>query len=140
MSQPAWKCLHFADFFRIFKDETGVYPEEVEIAEEIEDGKFLLFRFPLYRLKFVKGYLVPFSYANDWPHPVSEYQEWFAEDLDKVEESCGVSDEGIANNLCSADPIVRFWAYYDIGSYHGMENFDSYPLTLTEAELDSRWG
>jgi hypothetical protein len=37
------------------------------------------------------------------------------------------------------DPRQRSRAYEDIGGYHGFDNFDSYPQTLTEKQLDARW-
>jgi hypothetical protein len=30
-------------------------------------------------------------------------------------------------------------AYETVGGYHGFDNFDGYPLTLTDAEFNARW-
>ena len=139
MAQPKWKEIQSADYFRILKDETGEYVEEVEVVEEVGDEKFLLFRFPLDRLKFVRGYLVPEAYKKSWPHALPEYVEWFSKDLDKVAQSVGAKVEDLEKALCSADPKRRFSAYEAIAGYHGLENFDSYPIELTEDELDERW-
>lgn len=143
--QPIWKHLDSADFYRIFEDTTGVYEPEVEIREEIEDepedhgGRVELYRFTLERLKVVDGYLVGMRYDPSWPHPVASYEEWFAKDLKGVASCNGTTKEELIKELCDEDARKRFHAYYSIGTYYGLNNFDAYPLTMTGDELDARW-
>ena len=84
-------------------------------------------------------YLVPYSYQPDWPHPVKAYVEWFSKDLAGVASFVGTSREELVTALCSEDGIARASAYQSIYDYHGWENGDSYPSTLTRAEVEARY-
>lgn len=137
--QPRWKCIQATDYDRVLVDETGVYVPEMEIAEEAREGRFKVFRFSLDRLKEVNGFLVPFTYGADWPHPVASYEEWFADDLPDVERTCGLDPGTLRALLLSDEPLARAEAYECIGQHHGFVNLDSDPLMLTENELDARW-
>lgn len=143
--QPDWECIAVSDFFRIQKDKTGENVEEAEVAEEIEDSdddnkRFMVFRFPLDRLKEVKGYLVPMGYtAKDYPHSLKDYEPWFMKDLEVVADGLSKKESELREAFCSKEPMIRFFAYLDVGHYHGMANLDSYPLDLSEEKLDERW-
>ena len=100
MSQPKWKKIanlgdvnpldHGGLFVLI--DETGVYPPEMERLEppcdDDPEGQYEVFRVVLERQKEVREgntiYLVPVGYQPDWPHPVSEYPEWYVDSLTAV--------------------------------------------------------
>ncbi len=151
MSQPIWSKVYSTDTEALFVDTTGVYPPELEHADELEsedgeDSTWYLYRFPLDRCKVVhgevsgKGYLVPYTYdAATYPHPLPQYEEWFAKDLAGVASYVGSTRDDLVSALCCEDPATRAEAYSAIGSYHGFLNLDGYPLTLTEAEFDKRW-
>jgi hypothetical protein len=153
--QDEWKTLYQSDseWLRVKKD--GSEPT-LEIAEEVdtyedeegnEQRKFVLHRFDVERFKLVSDpddpmttYLVPEAYEASWPHSLSSYEEWFARDLAEVARSVGADPLELATRFTSKDPKVRASAYVDVGGYHGLDNFDSDPLQLTEPELDKRWG
>jgi hypothetical protein len=145
MSQPTWRTLTATDYSRIEVDETGVYAPEMEIAQDLENGSFEVFRFSLDRLREVAGevsgkvYLVTERYRPDWPHPLPAYDEWFAKDLAEVATSHGTTEEELRAALCSEDPKDRGWAYESIGGHWGFVNLDTDPLILTAEELDQRW-
>jgi len=154
MSQPVWKTIYNTDHSLLKEDTTGVYPPELEIAQEYEDEsarggrrtKFMLYQVPLERQKLVphekvegKYYLVPFKWDPSWSHPVKNYEEWFVKDLKSVAQSMGTSLEELVDALCSDDPKDLAFAYEAIGGHHGYDNFDSSPIILTENKLNKRW-
>lgn len=138
-SQPRWKVLYATDYSRLLVDTAGVYSPELEIAQDLGDGTFEVSRVCLDRCKQVRGYLVPASYQDDYPHPLPDYQEWFADDLASVAESHGTTEGALREALCSEKPEDRAFAYECIGGHLGYDNFDSDPLLLNEDELDARW-
>jgi hypothetical protein len=146
MAQPKWELianlgdvnpLEHGGYF-IFRDKTGVYPEEAELLL-VEDGDYTIYRFSLERLKMVKGFLVPLKYNKSWPYPVERYDEWFHEQLGDVAASIGTTKQELEKAFTSANPLERAHAYRAIGDYHGFENLDSYPLThMPRAEVEKR--
>lgn len=146
-SQPRWKLVYSTDYSALFTDETGQYAPEMMIAQEIDDApareRFQVYRFPIERLKIVKSagnpYLVNERWDASWPHPLPQYQEWFAKDLGRVAESSGRTRNDLVRALVSADPRERASAYEDIGNYHGFDNFDSYPQTWSESKMNKEW-
>jgi hypothetical protein len=143
MSQPKWIEKACTDFYRLLIDETGVYEPEVEIAGEIGEERYQLFRVPLERFKTVivddTRYIVPAGYETSWPHPAGSYQPWFYDDLGSVADSAGTDRDTLVEQLCSEDPEQRLHAYVDIAGYHGWINFDHGPFEVSEQELDERW-
>jgi hypothetical protein len=141
MSQPIWKLLKAADYFQVFVDTTGVYPPEAEVAQAVDENEesFEVFRFPLERLKWVEGYLVPFRFDSSWPYAPSRYREWFDDSLSAVAESCGVTRADLEEQLTSADPVALFSVYEAIGGYHGFVNLDDTPLFLLVDGLDAHF-
>ena len=150
MSQPKWKTVYNTDYSRLLEDTTGVYPAELEIAQEYEDEgktKFQFYRFPLEQQKLVadeeevgKFFLVPKNYdKKTYPHDISQYEEWFVKDLKSVARSCGMELEELVDLLCSDIPAKRANAYECIGGHHGYDNFECYPQTLTEGQLNKKW-
>jgi hypothetical protein len=147
MAQPVWRRVYATDDRQLFVDETGVYAPELEVAQEIDDEpaaeRFEVFRFSLDRLKVVTvdgaSYLVSDKYAPDWPHPVASYVEWFAKHLPSVAATVGSTESDLISALTCEDPGTRAEAYEAICSHFGYHEFDSYPLTLSEDELNARW-
>jgi hypothetical protein len=145
--QPVWKLVYSTDYSALFVDETGVYDPELMIAQEYETErgktKFQVYRFSLDRQKIVrkdgKSYLVPFGYDGSYPHPVHRYQEWFVKDLASIARSSGSSYKTLVKALVSSDPSQRAEAYEAIGGYHGFDNFDQYPETWSESEMEKNW-
>lgn len=146
MAQPKWKLLTGADYFSIFVDETGVYPPEMVIGQEYEEGKrvkFEVYRFPLERFKIVKkaskvgdkGYLVPEGYRSDWPRPLHQYEAWFVKDLDAVGRTVGRRKSEIIEDFTSDDPMALRRAYEDVGSHWGFDNFDHDPEHMNEKQF-----
>lgn len=132
MSQPHWKLYKsVGDIGNIYTDTTGVYAPEAEVFQEYDDdGKvmFQVYRVPLEKFNLRKGKIVD-KYGND---------EWFSDDLASVAQSSGTSVAKLAKGLCGNNIMARFAAYYDIAGHHGWDNFDSYPRTMTEKELEKR--
>lgn len=146
MSQPIWKLLYATDYSALYVDTTGVYDPEMQIAEEIfgapEHERFLVFRFPIERLKRVTdedgfSYVVPYRYEPSWPYPASQYREWYLDDLASVARSVGTATEALIVALCSESPRDRAWAFEAIGGYHGYDNLDSYPLRISEHRMNA---
>lgn len=156
-AQPVWKLianlgdvnpLDYGGYF-IYRDETGVYPEEGELLtlddESDEDSSYTVYRFILDRCTFINGVL------SDNPfHP--DHPAWFAKPeseraarpqdttyLSGVANFIGQDVDELIADLCSEDAIRRAQAYRAIGEYHGFENLDSYPLTITRAEAEERY-
>ncbi len=147
MSQPKWKLLWATDYNLVLEDTTGVYAPEMELAQEYErddETRFVVYRFDLPRLKREKDdegneYIVSEKWDENWPHALSQYPEWFMENLSSVADSIGSTRGEMIDGLTSADVNDRAWAYEAIGGYHGYMNLDGYPLDLSEAELEERW-
>lgn len=148
-NQPKWKLVanlgdanpfEYGGYF-VWEDETGVYAPEGEVIyvpdEDTPEVKSTIYRFSLDKCKMVDGYLVPTSYTPTWTHPVASYDEWFHKDLSEVEKS--MDTPNLESMFCSDDLIERAVAYQAIGEYYGMENLDSYPLTLTQEEVKIRY-
>lgn len=147
--QPDWEFianlgdaspLDYGGYF-IYRDRTGVYQEEAEliVPNEEEGETYTVYRFGLDRLKKVNGFLVPIRYERDWPQPVEAYDTWFHEDLGAVASFIDSTKEQLEAAFTSPDPRARAFAYQAVGEYHGMENLDSYPLTLTRKEVEKRY-
>lgn len=139
--QPEWEFvanlgdvspLDYGGYF-IFKDKTETYAPEAELlvepCDDSNDGPYLVYRFTLDRFKMKRGYLVA----------LSEYVEWFAKDLESVASCVGSTEDELQDQFCSIDPLERAHAYRAIGEYHGFDNLDSYPLTLTRSEVEARY-
>jgi hypothetical protein len=144
MSQPKWIEKACTDFYRLLIDETGVYDPEVEIADEIGDGRYQLFRVPLERFKTVivddTRYIVPAGYETSWPHPAGSYQPWFYDGLGSVADSAGTDRDTLVEQLCSEDPEQRLQAYMDVAGRYGWYEFDEGPRILSQQALNARWG
>lgn len=153
--QPDWqlianlgdkKPLDYGGYF-VFRDKTGQYEEEAQLLvvndEDVEGSPYTLYRFPLERMKMVDGYLVPFGYTREWPHPVQKYDAWFHDKLAEIAETSGfygVTNEGLELDFTSADPLVRAEVYRAVAEHEGWENFDEYPLTsLTREQAKKRY-
>lgn len=145
--QPVWKAIanigdvnpidHGGCF--VFKDETGVYPPEMENLEapDDDDGKWIIHRVILERLKIGQG-----GKLIDFDHDESKsygHEAWFGKSLHRVASFAGSSVEEIRADLCSEDPLRRAQAYRDIYSYHGWVEGDQYPLELSRFEVEKRY-
>lgn len=161
MSQPKWKLLaNLGDVnpidhggYFIFEDETGVYDPEGEYLESPEDdsGEWIVYRFSLDRCTLTTSEPdedgSTYNVLSDNPyHPLMA--AWFARKDPKRPQDSGLEDvarcmdqdvDELEAQLCSADVLERAHAYRDIGSYHGFDNLDSYPLRLTKAEVNARY-
>lgn len=156
-NQPNWELIanlgdvHPLDYggYFIYRDTTGVYTEEGEKVfvddEENENSKYTIYRFGLDRCEMVakdgKTYLVPFGFASrtDLPYAIETYDEWFDKRLDEIAQSVEQSIEEMREAFCSADPLIRAFAYEAVGNHFGFDNLDNYPLVLTKAEAEERY-
>ena len=155
MSQPQWKTIanlgdvnpidHGGIFLKI--DETGVYPPELEILETpIDDGelwddetgdygesvRWEVSRFVLERCTYINGTL-----SDNKFHP--ECPAWFDVDSLSIAVSADIPIDDFRAMLCSEDALQRAQGYLAIVGYHGVFNFDQYPLTLSHSEVLERY-
>lgn len=148
--QPIWKKLgQIGDINPIeygggyvFTDETGVYDPELEYIEPMPepDTDAYVYRVSLERYKLSStGHLVPFKYNPTWPYPEDSYIEWFDKDLEQISSFAGITREELVTALCSDNAMARASACETLAQYFGWEEFDSYPLHLSESELEERY-
>lgn len=64
---------------------------------------------------------------------------WIMLNLSDAARSVSMSADEVRKLFCADDPRERANAYGIVAGYHGWDNFDSYPLKLTEKQLDERW-
>ena len=64
---------------------------------------------------------------------------WYADKLQQVASHIGGSYLDLVSALVSEPIIARARVYVDLVSYFGAHEFDSYPLTLTRAEVIARY-
>lgn len=160
MSQPEWECIvQIGDVspteyggLWIFRDKTGVYPEEAELLlcpdsdSDARDNLWYVHRFILDRCTYENGILSDNKFHPD--HPA-----WFATPESKRKErpqdTTYLADivsgadfpsvEELIAQFCSEDPIERALAYREVGEYHGWDNLDHDPLTLRKREVKKRY-
>lgn len=144
MSQPNWKLVADLgdnpfenDAYYIYFDTTGVYGYEAEHVQETDpearrkDKRWSVHRFSLERFKTLhdsteqEGLLVT--------------EEWFYKDLDAVAKTMGTTKEDLVTAFCSEDFKERARAWRCVGDYHGYDNLDGYPLSLTKREVKGRY-
>lgn len=126
MSQPDWRIYEtLGDRGLVLVDISGVYAPVAEIVDdwENEDGetRFIIHCFSLD--KYTLGMIA---------------KAWFYEGLQGVANSSGTTKDELVEALRSDNIMDRLWAYENIGGYFGLDNFDSYPLDLSEEEMDER--
>lgn len=153
--QPSWTCIanmgdvHPIDHGGLFvyRDKTGVYTEEAELLEvpNDESGVYTVYRFSLDKCTYIDGIL-----SDNKFHP--EHPAWFAHPeaarkerpqdttyLSNIITYCGGEVEDMVEAFCSDDPLRRADAYRAVGVYHGFDNLDMYPLTLSRSEVKKRY-
>lgn len=147
-AQPKWKRIanlgdrHPLDYggYFVYVDETRVYEPEAEwLVPDDEDHGATIFRILLERMRVVDGYLVPYEYRRDWPHPLERYDAWFHGNLREIASSFGVSPEDLEAEFTSADPLIRADAYRALIEHYGAEEFDSDALSLGRESLENRY-
>ena len=117
----------------VLEDSTGVYAPEVEYYEresDADNSKIRVYRFSADKCTFEGGILSDNPYHKD--HAV-----WFADSIASI---AAQYDRGVdfISMLCSDDTMKRAWAWVEVAIYHGFEELDSYPLTLTVKEAEKR--
>lgn len=150
MSQPQWKTVctigdvdpvdYSGGIVQV--DETGVYDPECTWIEagESENDPVTVYRFILEPCTFVNGILSDNRFHPDKP-------AWFAKPeserarrpqdttyLKSLADQFNESVETFARHFLSEDIRERAFAWLEVGQYHGMENLDSYPLTMSPDE------
>jgi len=130
--------------FWVYRDTTGVYEEEAEYWEPLDDTpKGFAYRFSLERCGLHEGHLVHKRILDkhpDLPYPLDRYTKWFDDHIDAVADFQGLQPDELRASFCSEDPIARAWAYRSLGEYFGFFELDQYPLELTIEEAQERYG
>jgi hypothetical protein len=151
--QPNWQLLcnlgdanpidHGGVF--VYLDKNCIYTPEMEVLEPSGEDDYgdpttwTVYRFSLDKCTYINGILSDNPYHPD--HPA-----WFAKP--ESERAARPQDTTYLQNLqndsypgnslpralCSDDIVERAQAYRAIYEYHGLENFDSYPLTFDNRE------
>ena len=114
----------------------------------LDHGGFLVSKDEIHIVEPVGRKLKVSQFDNARCYPIegggvsdNEYHQyhpaWFSDSLTNVGEA--YDHEEIADDLCSEDPVVRASAYRLLVFYHGVANFDSYPITLTRTEVRRRY-
>ena len=161
--QPAWKYLqnlgdadpvNHGGLF-VYVDETGVYDPQCEKLTPIGDGtepdSWEVHRWTLEPCTWTPDPEIPGGgiLSDNKFHPRTP--AWFAKPFDpqrpqdgrgglvELAEHCGATVEDLIAGFCSADPLVRAFAWDLVASYYCLANLDSYPLTLTRAEVEARY-
>jgi hypothetical protein len=132
-SQPRWHVAanlgdvnpldHGGSFVLI--DSTGVYDPELW---RFDSDSMQLHRISIKQChRTITGEIGDNSY-----HP--NLTAWFgsAESLRSV--FSFVDNEDLPRHLCGSNVIDRAFAYLALCDYHGADNFDRYPITLTRSE------
>lgn len=157
MNQPKWKCIgQLGDVnpteyggYWVFIDETGIYPPEGEMLFIDDDGSEetggIVYRFILEDCTYINGILSDNRFYPESP-------AWFAKPesrrlhrpqdttyLRNVARFYGVSTGDVVAQFTSPNPLRRAEAWRAVGEFHGFDNLDSYPLTLTMAEVEKRY-
>lgn len=138
--QPVWKYLgNLGDVnplkhggFFVYFDKTGVYNVEAALLEPLEDGKFNLSRFCCEKCSYVNGVLSDNRFHPDKP-------AWFADRLDSMAETYGMTREEIIKMFISDAPLELASAWRMVGEYFGYMNLDSYPIKLTRREVYNKF-
>ena len=134
--------VSYGGFF-VFELSDGSF--EIEVLEEPEDdeddpdARWTVRRFSPDRCTYENGVLSDNPYnpkLEAWYNP--KLEAWFAP-VGPVAASIDVTESEMIANLCSEDPVARAWAYQALYLYHGGDNFDSYPLYLTQKEVEERF-
>lgn len=163
--QPDWELvanlgdLNAADYgtFLVYRDKTGVYAPQAEVYETDETGNGgTMYRFaldpPRFKTFTEEGKRHFFTIDASTPRYFKRadglevqvwyrHSEWFVEKLPEVASSCGNDTTALSllRDLFSKNPVRRGVAYRDIVGYFGLDEFDSYPVSLTEEEAQARY-
>jgi hypothetical protein len=157
-NQPVWKLvanigdvnpLEHGGLF-VYRDESGVYCEEAERLRPVSGegrgyNRYRSWRFCLEKCTYWNGIV-----SDNKFHP--ETPAWFAQPeyerknrpqdttyLKNVSDHCGYTVDHLIEELRSSDPCRRANAYREIFDYHGWDNADSCPLTLTREDCVRRY-
>lgn len=162
-SQPQWKYItnlgdknpiDYGGYF-IYTDETGVYEAEVEYVEVVDEafdfdnedkGKWFVYRFQLEKCTYINGVLSENKFHPDHPAWFAQPESMMKERpqdttyLSRMAECFGLTHDNLVELFCSDNVVERAEAYRMVGSYHGFDNLDSYPLEFTSRkEIEKRY-
>ena len=141
------------------KEETEFWIEVVQQPPGLDCGvefgegeaKWTIYRCNLERFQVVEQdnhlYLVSCNWTSDWSHALPQYDEWFHKYLAPAAEHHGITLQELREQFCSEDPRARAAGLVTLGQYlereggwgGSWENFDSYPLSLGEHEVYTRY-
>jgi len=155
MSQPVWECIgqlgdaNPIDYggYWIFRDTTGVYSPEGEllIAPDEENGEYKIYRFDLEKCTFIDGILSDNKFHPDksaWWAKTEAERKVRPQDTTYLKNIADFTDmevEDLVSDFCSDDILDRARAYQSVGDYHGFDNLDHDPLTMTLRAVKARF-
>jgi hypothetical protein len=133
--QPKWKIVgHVGDVDPIsygggfvFVDETGIYSPELAWFEPATDEEW-----------HEKDGESKLEYSRILLEKDSTIEWWYPR-LNELTSFLGVSLVDLQIAAMSANPVTLAQLYSDLIAYFGVEEFDSYPVTLTEKEANEKF-
>lgn len=89
----------------------------------------------------VSWHMVCVSYEESWRRygTPAQREPWFFDSLDSIADTVSTTKFALIRALCSNDWRRLALAWECILDYHGWENGDSYPLTLSRPEVEKRY-
>lgn len=106
-------------------DSTGVYNPELW---RFDSDSMQLHRFPIEQChRTATGEIGDNNY-----HP--NLVAWFGYNKCLARVSSFVGNEDLSRHLCGSNVVDRALAYLALSNYHGLDNFDGYPDTLTRSK------
>jgi hypothetical protein len=133
--QPIWKYagrigdvdpVSYGGGF-IYTDETGVYPPEVVYFEPASDAEW--------KEKEDAAVLTVYRFILE----KDSAREWWFESLSDIAKYTGQNLSELESVARANSPVPLAQLYADLISYHGVENFDSYPVQMTEREAREKY-
>ena len=97
------------------------------------------------RCTFINGVLSDNTFHPDhaasWAKPEAERNARPQDTtyLKNIGDFIGIEVDELVDHFCSEDALKRAVAYRPVGDYHGFDNLDSYPLTMTHQEVKARY-
>jgi len=143
-TQPIWQFIaNLGDAnpmahggFFVYEDKTGVYSPECALLtpkNEEDDARDPDMTWELRRFSADKCTLINGVLSDNRFHP--DKPAWFADKIGALAETYGQTAAEVCALLCSNDTCDRAQGWRMIGEYFGYDNLDSYPRTLTRADV-----
>jgi len=139
MSQPKWKVIVRTDDSLLCEDETGLYDPELDIFEGVPESGESGRRYTI----ILERFHMEDEPSEDGDKTISKFVDehghvpWFARDLKKVANSCGLFLQDLRSLLLSPHSRDRMAGYLHLVSYFGSHEFDHDPVSMSYDEWET---